>query len=47
MYGAEVAGVLPLSEEMVSNASGGLFAVTSPDHVWSRTLAGVAARLGA
>lgn len=41
-YDADVAGVLPLSEQMVTNASGGLFALTQPDHVWSATLAEVA-----
>ena len=46
-YNSEVAGVLPLSEDMVSNASGGLFSLTNPDHVWSQTLASVARRLGA
>ena len=46
-YGAEVAGVLQLTEDMVTNASGGLFSITSPDHPWSRTLAAVAARVGA
>jgi MinD-like ATPase involved in chromosome partitioning or flagellar assembly len=46
-YSAEVAGVLPLSEDMVSNASGGLFSLTNPDHLWSQTLADVARRLGA
>ena len=45
-YGAEVAGVLQLTEDMVTNASGGLFSITSPDHPWSRTLASVAARVG-
>lgn len=45
-YGVNVAGVLPLSEDMVSNASGGLFSLTSPDHPWSVALAGVADRLG-
>jgi septum site-determining protein MinD len=44
-YGTEVAGVLPLSEDIVSNASGGLFSLTNPDHVWSQTLASVARRL--
>ncbi|MEN9504669.1 MAG: hypothetical protein RI958_595 [Actinomycetota bacterium] len=44
-YGTEVAGVLPLSEDIVSNASGGLFSLTNPDHVWSQTLAAVARRL--
>ena len=46
-FNAEVAGVLPLSEDMVSNASGGLFSLTNPDHVWSQTLVAVARRLGA
>ena len=45
-YSTDVAGVLPLSEDVVSNASGGLFSVTNPDHAWSRTVAAVAARLG-
>jgi MinD-like ATPase involved in chromosome partitioning or flagellar assembly len=44
-YGAEVAGVLPLSEEIVSNASGGLFSLTNPNHPWSQTIAGIARRL--
>jgi septum site-determining protein MinD len=44
-YDAEVVGVLPLSEDVVSNASGGLFALTSPDHVWSQTLVQVAESL--
>ncbi len=46
-FNAEVAGVLPLSEDMVSNASGGLFSLTNPDHIWSQTLVAVARRLGA
>ncbi|MEI7592808.1 MAG: MinD/ParA family protein [Actinomycetes bacterium] len=46
-YSVEVAGVLPLSEDMVSNASGGLFALTDPGHEWSQALAGVAERLQA
>lgn len=46
-YGAEVAGVLPLSEDIVANASGGLFSVTNPDHVWSQIVKQVAARIGA
>lgn len=44
-YGAEVAGVLPLSEDIVSNASGGLFSITNPGHVWSQTIAQIAARI--
>ena len=44
-YGVEVGGVLPLSEDLAANASGGLFAVHRPDHPWSRPLHAVAARL--
>ncbi len=44
-YGCNVAGVLPLSEDIVVNASAGLFAPQNPDHEWSRILGGVAARL--
>jgi septum site-determining protein MinD len=44
-YSATVAGVLPLSEDIASNASGGLFSITNPDHVWSRTIADIARRL--
>ncbi|CAB4856732.1 unannotated protein [freshwater metagenome] len=44
-YNSEVAGVLPLSEDIVSNASGGLFSITNPDHPWSQTIAAVAQRL--
>jgi MinD-like ATPase involved in chromosome partitioning or flagellar assembly len=45
-YGAEVAGVLPLSEDIVANASGSLYSAAHPDHVWSQTVAAVAARIG-
>ena len=44
-YHSDVAGVLPLAEAIVTNASGGLFSQTNPDHPWSVTLAGVAAQL--
>lgn len=44
-YGAPVAGVLPLSEDIVSNASSGLFGMTHRDHPWSTTLGGIAHRL--
>lgn len=37
-YDAEVAGVLPLSEDVASNASNNIFSALYPDHVWSRTL---------
>lgn len=47
IYGVEVAGVLPLSEDIVSNASRGLFSLTDPDHEWSIAIAAVADRLAA
>ncbi|MCP5096166.1 MAG: MinD/ParA family protein [Chloroflexi bacterium] len=42
VYKTPVAGILPLSEEMVDLASGDLFALRYPDHQWSQTLRGVA-----
>ncbi len=44
-FGAEVAGVLPLSADLVTNASSGLFSVSHPDHPWSRTIRSVAHRV--
>jgi len=44
-YDSEVAGVLPLSEDIVVNASGTLFSLTHPDHPWSATIRSVAQRL--
>lgn len=44
-FAAQVGGVLPLSEEIVTNASGGLFSQTNPDHPWTTTLRSVAAQL--
>jgi len=44
-YGAETAAILPLAEEVVQNASGGLFSLTNPDHPWSQQIRGVAERL--
>ena len=44
-YGAETAAILPLSEEVVQNASSGLFSLTQPDHPWSQQIRGVAERL--
>ena len=41
-YHIPVAGVLPLSEDMVRLASGGLFSIQFPDHVWSKTMREVA-----
>jgi MinD-like ATPase involved in chromosome partitioning or flagellar assembly len=45
VYGVEVAGVLPLSEDIATNASGGLFSLTDPDHEWSTAITAVADRL--
>jgi MinD-like ATPase involved in chromosome partitioning or flagellar assembly len=44
-YGAETVGFLPLSEEVVENASGGLFSLTSPEHPWSDQIAKIVARV--
>ncbi len=44
-YGAETAAILPLAEEVVQNASGGLFSLTNPDHPWSQQIRGVAQRI--
>lgn len=46
-YAAETIAVLPLSEEVVVNASGGLFSLLHPDHEWSRQVRGIAERLHA
>ncbi len=46
-YGAETAGFLPLAEEVVENASGGLFSLTSPDHPWSQEIGKIVARIQA
>jgi MinD-like ATPase involved in chromosome partitioning or flagellar assembly len=45
LYKAEVAAVLPLSNEMVRNASSDIFVNRYPDHPLSRELAAVARRL--
>jgi MinD-like ATPase involved in chromosome partitioning or flagellar assembly len=44
-YGAEVVGVLPLTEDLVTNASAGLFSLSDPDHPWSMTVRTLARRL--
>jgi MinD-like ATPase involved in chromosome partitioning or flagellar assembly len=41
-YDATVAGVLPLSEDLVRLASGGIFSLQFPDHPWSREMRAVA-----
>lgn len=45
LYGAQTAAVLPLAEEVVQNASGGLFSLTSPDHPWSEEIREIVALL--
>ena len=42
-YGAPAVAMLPLSEEVVQNASGGLFSLTNPDDVWSEQIRQIAA----
>lgn len=44
-YGAETAALLPLSEQVVQNASGSLFSITTPDHPWSEQIRAISARL--
>ena len=44
-YGADTAAMLPLSEQVVQNASGTLFGLTHPDHDWSREISELADRL--
>lgn len=44
-YGVEVAAMLPLSEQVVTNASHGLFSLTHPDHPWSSQVRAIAARV--
>lgn len=45
-YGAETAAFLPLSEQVVRNASSGLFALTNPDHPWSQEIQAITNRIG-
>ena len=44
-YAAETAAILPLAEEVVQNASAGLFSLTSPDHPWSEQIRLIARRV--
>jgi MinD-like ATPase involved in chromosome partitioning or flagellar assembly len=44
-YRAETAAVLPLSEQVVQNASGALFALSHPDHPWSEQIRTIAERI--
>jgi septum site-determining protein MinD len=42
LFDAPVAGVMPLSEDMVDNGSTDLFSLKEPDHPWSRALREIA-----
>jgi MinD-like ATPase involved in chromosome partitioning or flagellar assembly len=44
-YNATVAGILPLSEEMVRLASSGIFSLKFPDHLWSQTVRQITAQV--
>jgi len=44
-YGCEVAGVLPLSEDVVRLASAGIFCLRYPDHPFTQGLTGIANRI--
>jgi len=44
-YGAPVAGVLPLSEDMVELGSSGLFTLRFPEHQWSTEVQAIARQL--
>lgn len=37
-YNVPVAGILPLSEDVASNASSQIFSILYPDHQWSQTI---------
>lgn len=41
-YGVKVVGVLPLSEDVASNASSNIFCMLEPQHPWSQIIARVA-----
>lgn len=44
-YASETVAMLPLSEQVVQNASGGLFSITSPEHEWSAEIRKIVARI--
>lgn len=44
-YASEVAGVLPMTEDMIRLASSGIFSLIHPDHTFSRTIREVARRV--
>jgi len=41
-YGAEVVGVLPLTEDMADMGSADIFSLRYPDHLWSQTVRDIA-----
>jgi MinD-like ATPase involved in chromosome partitioning or flagellar assembly len=41
-YGCQVAGVMPLTEDLVELGSADIFSLLKPDHLWSKTIAQVA-----
>ncbi len=45
IFGVSVAGVLPLNEEMVHLASGGIFCLRHPEHPFTQTVQKIAQRL--
>ena len=46
-YSATVAGVLPLTEDMVDLASSDIFSLRYPDHAWSKAIKSVAEMIAA
>jgi MinD-like ATPase involved in chromosome partitioning or flagellar assembly len=46
-FAAPVAGVLPLTEDMVELASSDIFSLRHPDHLWSKAMKGVAETIAA
>ena len=44
-YGCQVAGVLPLSEDVVRLASTGIFCLRYPDHPFTQSLIAIANRI--
>jgi MinD-like ATPase involved in chromosome partitioning or flagellar assembly len=44
-YEAPVAGILPLSEEMIALGSGGIFSLAYPDHPYSQGVREIAAQV--
>jgi len=46
-YRTPVDGLLPVSEEVMQLASGGIFCLRYPEHPWTRAIQAIAAQLGA